>query len=359
MKILYIYNAYPSDYQNYLRVLLSEIKKKAYIRSLIYSKNTSADYNIISYGFNDKIQRLLYIFKISKYPSSDIKLMSKYDLIHVQHSFLWRKLEHFKKLNNAPKIIVTLRGGDTYIKPWLANSWKVFYANCNHITAFVVMSNHQKKYLLNWGVAADKIYIIPISFGLFSTAKPKFPNQDILKLVSAFRMTWEKNIEGTIRFAQLLKKQNIPFVYDIYGDGHDLGQLYYMVDRYNLHNYVNIKRKISNDELKEKLVTYDFFVQLSFSEALPTSVLEAQSVGLPCVISNSGGLPEAAIKNETALVGDFNELETLTEEAINLWNNKELYYLYSKNAILYVNENFSTEREIERLTTLYKDLLKK
>ncbi len=357
MKILYVYNKMPGTYQKYLLNLLDSIKEKLNVKVLTYEPNSKADYSVKRYGVKDYFQYFLYKIKFSRYKTIDVKYMSAYDIVHVQHSFLWRKLENFKADGNIPKIIVTLRGGDTYIKPWMENSWKIFYANCEHIAAFVVMSQHQKKYLLKWGVNEEKIHVIPISFGSRSIVTPKYPNPTVLKLVSAFRMTWEKNIEGTIRFAQILKEKNIPFEFDIYGDGHDLGQLYYLIARYDLFEFIHVKGKIDNDLLKEKLPQYDFFVQLSLSEALPTSVLEAQSIGIPCVISDSGGLPEAVIPGKTALVEDYKSIKKLVEETIQLWQNKELYFLYSQKAILNVNDNFSTEKEVQKLCALYERIL--
>ena len=103
--------------------------------------------------------------------------------------------------------------------------------------------------------------MIPVSFGEKSTAQPKYPNEKILKIASAFRMTWEKNIEGSVRFAKLLNEANVNFQYDIYGSGNDLGQLCYLVDKYNLKDKVNILGNIDNKLLKQKLVDYDFFLQ--------------------------------------------------------------------------------------------------
>lgn len=357
MKILYIYDRFPTTYQSYLIEILSLLKKSLGVKSLVYEKSDEADYSFVSYSFQDQLQRVFYKLKLSKYISSDIRLMADYDIIHIQHSYLWRKILPFKNLPKRPKIIITLRGGDTFMKPWLDSSWKNLYKDKNHlIDAFVVMSQNQKEYLMKWGVNENKIYVIPISFGLFSEAKPKYPNPDKLKLVSAFRMTWEKNIEGSIRFARILKDKEIDFQYDIYGDGKDLGELYYLIDRYDLGNYLFIKGKIDNKELKKKLPSYDFFVQLSISESLGMSVIEAQSQGVPCIVSNSGGLPEAVDNGKLGVISDYNNYEYFVNETIKLWKNREMYFSLSKNAINYVNEQFSTEIEIEKLISLYEKM---
>ena len=358
MKILYVYDNYPSTYQKYLVNLLHAIKKKCFIKTLVYTASKEANYTVKRYGFMDILQNVKYKLGFSKYKSIDLNYFFDFDIIHLQHSYLWRKLEPLKQFKKFPKIVVTLRGGDTYVKPWLSKSWQNFYKNSEHIAAFVVMSNHQKRYLHEkWGVSLSKIHVIPISFGEKSMAQPKYPNSEKLKLVSAFRMTWEKNIEGTIQLAKKLQEQNIDFKFDIYGDGNDLGQLYYLIDRYNLQKNVFVKGKVENDLLKAKLAEYDFFVQLSISESLGMSVIEAQSVGLPCVVSNSDGLPEAVLNEKTGIVLNYNDYNRHVCEIIKLKTNKEVYYDFSKNAIQFANENYSVENEVEKLTSLYKNIL--
>ena len=357
MKILYVYEKMPGIYQKYLSNLLSSIKSVADVKTLSYLKSEEADFNVKTYGFRDNCQRLLYKLGLSKFKCLDLKTMATFEIIHLQHSYLHSKLIPLLGANKKNKIVITLRGADTYIKPWVDQRWNFFYKNYgNKVDAFITMSHHQKEYLTRWGVSPERIHVIPISFGLHSNTLPKYPNEDKLKLVSAFRMTWEKNIEGTIQFAKILKEKNIPFQYDIYGDGNDLGQLYYLIDRYNLHDQIIVKGKIENDELKIKLRDYDFFVQLSLSEALPTSVLEAQSIGLPCIVSDSNGLPEAVLANKTAIVNKYSNITELVDGTISLWKDKELYFQYSAAAITFVNENFTIEREIERLNELYKKL---
>lgn len=359
MKILYIYEKMPSTYQQYLSNLLLLVKESLDVKTLAYSKKKKSNYAIHTYGFQDFFQRFLYKLKLTKHKTLDVKVFYKFDIIHLQHSFLFNKLKPLFNNPKRPKIVITLRGGDTYVKPWTSQSWVNFYNNSEHVDAFITMSEHQKHYLNhNWKVPLSKIHVIPISFGNHSNAQPKYPNTRKLKLVSAFRMTWEKNIEGTVRFAKMLKDKSIDFQYDIYGDGEDLGQLYYLVDRYDLKQYITLKGKVDNNILKSKLIEYDFFVQLSLSEAFPTSVLEAQSVGLPCIVSNSDGLKEAVIPNETGICGNYNDIEYFADETIKLWKDSEKYHQFSKAAIDFVNNNYTLEKEVERLKKMYNEIYK-
>ena len=357
MKILYVYNKNPGVYQNYLLDLLALAKQKIGVKPLFYKPSPSSSYSTWIYGLKNRLHRLCYKLKLTKSNSLDLKRMQEFDIVHLQHSFLWKKLLPLTELIKKPKIVITLRGGDTYLKPWSYITLAQFYEHSEGtIDAFVVMSKDQKKYLIHWGVPESKIHVIPISFGSTSLAKPKYPNQNVLKLVSAFRMTWEKNITGHLLFAKRIKDKGINFTYDIYGGGRDIDQLYFLVDKFDLKDVITIKGEVENSQLKTILPSYDMFIQLSITESLGMSVIEAQSEGLPSVISDSGGLVEAVMKNKTAIVSHFTEIDDLTQSCVNLWQDKELYYSYSKRAIEYVNSNFTTDIELRRLEKLYASL---
>lgn len=347
----------PNLYQTYLLNLLTNIESVLNIKSFSYSKNKNADISFKTYGLKDNLQRILSKIGLSKYKSADIKEFCKYDIIHIQHSYLFSKILKLKKIESPPKVIITLRGGDTYLKPWFNDKWKTLYKNNQLVDAFIVMSNHQKEYLqIKWKVAKEKIHVIPVSFGDKTSNIPKVPNREKLKLVSAFRMTWEKNIFDCIKFAILLKDKDIDFSYDFFGDGGDLSQLYYLRDKFNLSSHINIKGKVSNEMFKDKLKGYDFFIQLSLSESLGAAVIEAQSEGVPCIVSASGGLPETLINEVTGFVQKNNDLYTLVEKTIKLWKNEKEYFKFSKEAILFSNNNFSISKEIKSLENLYRSL---
>ena len=218
------------------------------------------------------------------------------------------------------------------------------------------MSEDQKKYLTRWGVPLDHIHVIPISFGEKFEIEPKYPNKNELKLVSVFRMCWEKNITDSLLLVSKLKKLGFNVSYDIYGDGPDLGQLYYLRDKFDLVKEVNILGKVANEVLKSELIKYDFLIQLSLSEALPTSVMEAQSMGLPAVVSNVGGLPEIIDNNYNGII--LKDLSIIELQRISdLWRNKDLYYEYSKASINLSQSRYNINVESRKLLHLYDSLI--
>jgi len=358
MKLLYLYDQIPKVYQTYMATLLKEIKKEVDVKVLSYDDDKEADYNIASYGIKDKLQRLASKTSLSKNNSLDIKIMNEYEVVHLQHSYLYPKLfPFFKEKIKKPKIVITLRGGDTYVKPWINEKWKSFYKeNSEYIAAFITVSQHQKEYLQKWGVSEEQIYVIPVSFGNNVNAKPKFPSDGKIKIVSAHRMCWEKNIEGNLRVIKLLKEKGHSVEYDVYGDGPDKGQLLYLIDKYNLKEEVNYLGKVENEVFKKRLHGYDFFLQLSHSEAFGASVIEAQSMGIPAIISNSGGLPETIIPNKSGYCVDSWNVEEAVIRIVELHGERDEYFQFSKKAIENSNSKFTTKDEVNSLLKLYNSL---
>lgn len=367
IKTIQLFDKYSEFYQSYIppvmEALLEQYELDIKIIAFNGKKRKTDESTVLPSYKRRKILTSFYKLINKDYRGLDyfeIKaIKEKVDIIHLQHSFLFSKIINLLKRpqKNRPKIIITLRGGDTYVKPWISNRWQNFYKDYgNKVDAFVVMSEDQKKYLSRWGVPISSIHVIPISFGKRFLALPKKANEQQIRLASVFRMCWEKNITDNLRFINGLKQKNIPVIYDVYGDGPDLGQLYYLRDKYDLKEEVNILGRVPNGELMKRLIGYDFILQLSLSEAFPTSVLEAQANGVLAIVSNKGGLPELILNGQNGVVVDKEDFETSIQEVIDIWCSKSKYLGMSKNAIERVQQNYAIENETERLSKLYMDL---
>lgn len=363
IKVVQVFESYPLFYQPYIPPVIEVIKEcdKIYLQLNAFKGKPDKGVFIMPsysirqfkekwYALTNKTGQKLSYAEI-KYKSEEI------DVVHLQHSFLFPKVKGLLAIskNERPKIIITLRGGDTYVKPWLSKRWQAFYKNeADKVDGFITMSQHQKQYLHEkWGVCLNKIHVIPISFGSPKAVVPKYPNCDEIKIISVFRMCWEKNIDGNLRTVKQLKEKGYAVQYDIYGDGPDSGQVPYLIDKYKLSDCTTYHGKIENAKLKEKLTHYDFFLQLSHSEALPTSVIEAQAVGIPAIVANSGGLPEAILDKQSGYCVAAHDTENAANTIVTLWKDKKKYNLFSDKAIKYANTNFTVEMEAKKIIDLY------
>lgn len=367
IKIYQVFENYPLLYQAYIPPLIEKlsIQKHLQISLQVFNEGVGALveklpsyyrrrlYTKWCYLINHKLKKLNYL---------EIKaLRNQVDIVHLMDSFLHPKVYGLINLpeNKRPKLVVTLRGGDTYIKPWMQKKWQEFYIDYGkEVDAFIVMSQNQKDYLCDkWGIAEDRIYVIPISLMSTEVFTPKTLRNGVIKIVSAFRMCWEKNIAGNLLVIKQLVAKGISVQYDLYGDGPDVGQVYYLIEHYGLRDVVNYHGKVSNDHLQSVLKHSDFYLQLSFSESLSMSVLEAQAQGIPAIVSNVGGLPEAIVPGVSGFcVPPYDALQA-AEFILELYESPETYKTFSKAGIAHVQTHFSINHEVEQLVSLYQSLV--
>lgn len=366
-KIIQLFETYGDLYQPYIPPVIDTLKSDPNfdIQVEAFKRAMSGDVQIIpSYykrRFHEHFRSIIGKSFAELSYLEQRYLKNKVDIIHLQHSFLYHKVQNLLTLPKLqrPKIIITLRGADTYVKPWLNEKWRSFYAGLGQsVDAFVVMSVHQKQYLhRHWNIALEHIYVIPISFGFKSVHNPKTLSGKTLKIASAFRMCWEKNIEGNLRVIKNLRDMGLSVTYNLFGDGPDSGQVYYLIDKYELNDCVNYHGRLANADLKTRLLEADFYLQLSHSESLGMSVIEAQSQGVPAIVSDSDGLPEVVVHGVTGYCVKPYAIEEAANYILQLWNSSKQYHLFSKEAINHCQSNFSVENEVDQLSTLYKSLI--
>lgn len=103
----------------------------------------------------------------------------------------------------------------------------------------------------------------------------------------------------------------------------------------------------------------DFFINMSDSEGIPVSVIEALSMGIPAIARNVGGNADAIIdgfdgvliEKEKISISDLKELAT---RIVDIYNNKELYRQMSVNAKSHWDKTFNGSKNIREVC---KDLI--
>ncbi len=99
------------------------------------------------------------------------------------------------------------------------------------------------------------------------------------------------------------------------GDGIYKAQMQNLAKELGVSDYVDFKGNVGVNEVREHLLAADIFVLVSRTEGLPRAVIEAMAVGLPCVGTKVGGIPELLEKealipknNSKALVEKIKDL---------------------------------------------------
>ena len=109
-------------------------------------------------------------------------------------------------------------------------------------------------------------------------------------------------------------------------------------------------------DVSDFLGSFDLFVLPSKMEALGTALLEAQSCAVPCIGSDVGGIGEAIKDNETGLLFENDNKDSLKNALKTLIEDANLRAKFSANARDFIVENFSIQTMVRQTEKMYETL---
>ncbi|MBI4847600.1 MAG: glycosyltransferase family 4 protein [Nitrospirae bacterium] len=101
----------------------------------------------------------------------------------------------------------------------------------------------------------------------------------------------------------------------------------------------------------------DVAILSSWSEGLPQGLLQAMAAGVPVVATKVGGVPEVVINEKTGLLIAPGDHEGLAKGIIRILNNQNEAKSFSGNAKELVMRGHSVNHMIDKIESLYKNLL--
>lgn len=100
----------------------------------------------------------------------------------------------------------------------------------------------------------------------------------------------------------------------------------------------------NQDEVVDILSATDIFVNPSYSEGLPTSVMEAASIGLPMIATDVGGTREIITNSKTGILVKARNIGQLEKSLRELLASAELRRELGRNARMLVKEKFDWDK---------------
>ena len=151
------------------------------------------------------------------------------------------------------------------------------------------------------------------------------------RIVSASRLTEQKNIKMAIEGFKVFQSVNPDYVFEIYGEGELEGELKNYVQELGLSDNVIFKGRF--DDLYSNILDASCFVLTSNYEGISNAMLEAMALGIPTISTDypSGGAREAIENYKNGILISLNDSVSLGNELINLIANDELQKQLSVN----------------------------
>lgn len=153
-------------------------------------------------------------------------------------------------------------------------------------------------------------------------------DEKIMVHISNFRKV--KRVPEVVKVFKKVLEKGIKAKLLMVGDGPDRTETEKVARNLGICQHVRFLGK--QEKIEEVLSVSDLFVMPSGSETFGLAALEAMSCGVPVISSNVGGLPELNIHGKTGFLCELDDIDAMSEYAIQLLSNDEMHAEFSKNA---------------------------
>lgn len=212
-----------------------------------------------------------------------------------------------------------------------------------HVTKLFLISKHGLNYISSkYPQHQHKFHLAYLGVenpALFSYHPPK---DESYHIVSCSRMVEIKRIHLIIKALSNIRSKKILWTH--IGDGRLFEQIKHQA-KTSLPSNIQYKflGHIDNSEIFSfyRQANIDVFINVSSSEGLPVTIMEAISFGIPIVATNVGGTKEIVTKNTGAIIDVNTKPERIAQIIIEVLNEKSRNASERKRIIEFWNQNFN------------------
>ncbi|WP_119793021.1 glycosyltransferase [Flavobacterium anhuiense] len=282
---------------------------------------------------------------------------NKIELVFAQFGPVGHRLVRICKYMDLP-LITHFHGYDASIYS-VINNCNNYFEVFSYSKYIIAVSNSMKKKLIELGCPEEKL--VYNTYGpdiAFSDLNPKFTDETFIGLG---RFVAKKAPYYLIlAFSKVLEKYpNAKLV--IGGNGELLEVCENLVHYLRIEDNVLLPGVLSKEDFISHLTNALAFVQHSViasngdQEGTPVAILEASSAGLPIIGTVHAGIPDVILNDETGLLVEEHDVNTMTKKMLLLLENKELAIKLGENGKKRINSHFSLERHLDVLNKLIND----
>ncbi|MCM3053227.1 N-acetyl-alpha-D-glucosaminyl L-malate synthase BshA [Caldifermentibacillus hisashii] len=177
-------------------------------------------------------------------------------------------------------------------------------------------------------------------------------DEKVIIHVSNFRPV--KRVKDVIESFQKITEM-IPAKLLLVGDGPEMGKISQMVDERHLTKQVLFLGKQEN--LEELYAISDLLLLLSEKESFGLVALEAMACGVPCVGTNTGGIPEVIENGRTGYICEVGDIDMISSMSLKILQDDELHGQFSKAGIKRARTQFSSGKILNQYEDIYYQLM--
>jgi glycosyltransferase involved in cell wall biosynthesis len=295
----------------------------------------------------------------------------KYDIVHLHEYRTFQNIVFYFLRKKHTPYVLSLHGELTYPKQSLMMGIQRFFFDSiignkllNQATRILALTEFEKSQLVNKGISAKKIVIIPNAIDpqnfeevpLKNHFRMQFNlNNDIIILFIG-RLNHLKGLDNLIQgFSLLSSNQNIKLVLAGPDDGM-LESLQNLVSRLNLKDRVVFTGSLDRKQVLAAINEAAVVVYASKQEGFPLVPLEAAIMGKPVIVSNHPSMSFVK-KGNFGLIIEYGNTIKLKEALETILNDSVLSMKLGENGRKFVKENFTWNVVSSRIEKVYSEIL--
>lgn len=241
--------------------------------------------------------------------------------------------------------------GLPFIQTDISNAKKIMYKfieQCAHfLGGTIVACSDSEKKLIEENISNKRVVVVENSVDLskLPSVRVDYSERSVTRIGIVGRITSARNPQQFARVA--LQFANNPRVNFVWIGGGDSGQETELRD-----NGIEVTGWLSRKEALEMMSTLDIYMQTSLWEGMPVAVIEAQCMGIPCVVTDVVGNRDIISHNTTGIIA--NTEKDLVSGCKQLVEHYELRLRFGEAAFSVARKRFSVNRMLSELEELYQ-----
>lgn len=286
-------------------------------------------------------------------------LYHKPDIIHIQWLKTYELFKTFETLLSS-KIIVSLRGVQLSVSSFLYSKYRdlTIEATNSAVTIHSISDDLTNQLLEINPLVKDKIVKInpAIDLQLFTTSSINVNRNKNkpLRIISVCRLSWVKGLDYAINALKLVIECGVDFEYSIVGNGDAKEELQFLINDLGLGDKIKFIGSLTPKQVKQHLEYADIFLLPSVQEGFSNAVIEAQALGLPCLVSDTEGLIENIEHGKTGFVFEKRNVKELSKYIKRFDYMNETEFIAMKHqAVIRAKKYFNVTDQIKEFKRLY------
>lgn len=329
---------------------------EVHIISLNYGEIPGAFIHVLDIDINNvraggPFSKLSYITKLKKVKSLIYEI--KPDIVHAHYASSYGLLG---ALVNFHPYIISVWGSDVYDFP---NKGRIFkeIIKYNLSKADVILSTSKAMAEETSKYTNKLIGITPfgVDIDLFKPSQTHDERYITIGTVKSLEKIY--GIEYLIRaFYRAVKEfNNLKLV--IAGDGSQFSYLQKLTEDLHIENQVVFLGRINEAQVIDTLQKLDVAVFPSIYESFGVAAVEAQACGVPVIVSDTGGLPEAAKPGYSSILVEKGSEDSLYKALKELINDENKRKEMGRNARDFVLKNYDIRSNFLKVENIYNELI--